>query len=126
MSAPQTAASSRRQSASSSAVSSPMARSDGGEELDGFAAALALQEAAARPGLPKQEVARLLEKVGVLEGDRRKKRMHCTEGIEIKTQPLKLQTTTTTTKTGLCSLRRGRAPRARPAGGPLQPRRGPH
>lgn len=61
MSAPQMAASSsRRQSASSSAVSSPMAAA---EELDGFAAALALQEAAARPGLAKKEVARLLEKV---------------------------------------------------------------
>ena len=35
----------------------------GTEELDGFAAALALQEAAARPGLAKKEVARLLEKV---------------------------------------------------------------
>jgi hypothetical protein len=63
MSVPTTAASSRRQSASSSAVSSPMA--NGAEEQDGFAAALALQEAAARPGLARKEVARLLEKVGV-------------------------------------------------------------
>ena len=51
---PSTAASSRRQSA----ASSPLA-----DEEDGFAAALALQEAAARPGLAKKEVARLLEKV---------------------------------------------------------------
>ena len=65
MSAPPTASSSRRQSASSSAVSSPMAA----EELDGFAAALALQEAAARPGLPRKEVARLLEKVRCFGGE---------------------------------------------------------
>ena len=71
MSAPQTAASSRRQSASSSAVSLPMAA--GTEELDGFAAALALQEAAARPGLAKNEVARLLEKVGFLENEARRR-----------------------------------------------------
>jgi hypothetical protein len=37
------------------------------EETNGFAAALALQEAAARPGLPKKEVARLLEKVGPVQ-----------------------------------------------------------
>lgn len=110
MSAPPTASSSRRQS-SSSAVSSPMAgANNASEELDGFAAALALQEAAARPGLAKKEVARLLEKVrycGEMEREREKARKRERE-VDGKTEeasiPRKKNSTSSSTSFSSFSL----------------------